>query len=55
MLRAVVDTDEKFLSCALEGNADYIVSGDDDLLSIKQYHEIKIVTPTDFLDRILKE
>jgi len=45
--------DEKFLSCALEGNADYIISGDNDLLSIKQYHGIKIITPSGFLKRIL--
>ena len=44
--------DDKFLACALEGEADYIVSGDDHLLGLKHYKGIQIVTARDFL-RIL--
>src|SRR3989338_10524523 len=36
--------DNKFLSCALAANADYIVSGDNDLLVLKEYKGIKILT-----------
>jgi|WetSurMetagenome_2_1015567.scaffolds.fasta_scaffold332096_3 uncharacterized protein len=41
--------DDKFINCALATNASYIVSGDQDLLTLKQIAEIKIVTPTEFL------
>ncbi|MCK9186819.1 putative toxin-antitoxin system toxin component, PIN family [Candidatus Gracilibacteria bacterium] len=41
--------DNKFLNCAIEGKAKYIVSGDDDLLSLKTIREIKIITPVRFL------
>ncbi len=41
--------DDKFLYAALYGRADYIVSGDNHLLDLKEYEGIKIVTPKDFL------
>lgn len=37
--------DVKFLECAVAGKADYIVSGDDDLVSLKEVESIKIITP----------
>lgn len=36
-------TDNKFLGCALEGHADYIVSRDPHLLNLKHFHGIQIV------------
>ncbi len=45
-------TDNKFLACALEINADYIVSGDNHLLSIKHFHGIQIVDATSFVKKI---
>ena len=42
--------DNMFLACALEGRADYLVSGDPHLLEIKYYHGVQIVTPHQFLD-----
>ena len=42
--------DDIFLACALEGHADYLVSGDAHLLGIKYYHGAQIVTPRQFLD-----
>ena len=36
-------TDNKFLACALEGQADYIVSRDPHLLNLKHFHTIQIV------------
>lgn len=45
--------DDKFLACAVESKADYIVTGDKDLLIFKEYEGIKIVTPREFLE-ILK-
>ena len=37
--------DVKFLECAVSGKVDYIVSGDDDLLSIVEIKGIRIITP----------
>lgn len=45
--------DDKFLACAFEAKADYIITGDEDLLVLKEYEGIKIVTPREFL-KILK-
>ena len=42
--------DNKILECAVEGNADYIVSQDNHLLNLKEFRGIKIVTPEEFLD-----
>lgn len=41
--------DDKFLSCALSASADFVISGDKDLNKIKQYKNIKIVTPQKLL------
>lgn len=42
-------SDNKFINCAVEGEADYIVSGDEHLLSLKHYKEIQIISAADFL------
>lgn len=42
-------TDNKFLACALETKADYIVSGDNHLLKLKHYHGILIVDAKTFV------
>ena len=42
--------DDKFLACALDGAAYYVVSGDSDLLSMREYKGIKIVTVNEFLE-----
>lgn len=44
--------DDKFLSCAVDGKCLYIVSGDNDLLSIGSYEGIEILTVADFLNRL---
>ena len=41
--------DNGVLECALEGKCDYIVTGDKDLLILKEHHGIKITTPKKFL------
>ncbi len=41
--------DEMFLACAVLGKADYIISGDKDLLSLGAYRGTRIVTPAEFL------
>lgn len=44
--------DDKFLSCAYESKVDYLVTGDEDLLVLKVYQDIKIINPRDFLPYI---
>jgi putative PIN family toxin of toxin-antitoxin system len=46
--------DDKFLECAVAGNADCIVSGDDDLLALKQIHVIPILKPAAFIARFFR-
>ncbi len=41
--------DDRILECAVSAKADYIVSGDNDLLNLKNFKKIKIPSPSDFL------
>ena len=41
--------DDKFISCALSANADYIVTGDKDLSDMKKYRSVKIIHASDFI------
>jgi putative PIN family toxin of toxin-antitoxin system len=51
--RITVDpTDNRILECAVEGNADYIVSGDKHLLQLENYHSIKIISPAEYFKDI---
>jgi len=43
-------TDDKYIVAALEGKADYIVSGDQHLLVLKEYDGIKIVSSKKFVE-----
>ena len=43
--------DNKYLSCAVDGYADIIVSGDRDLLVLKEFIGIPILSPRQFIDR----
>jgi uncharacterized protein len=45
-------TDVHVLACAVAGKADYIVTGDDDLLTLRSYQEIPIVTASAFFEII---
>ena len=40
--------DDQILSCALSAKADYLVTGDSDLLELKKFHGITILTPGAF-------
>src|SRR3989344_242897 len=39
----------KIIECAIESNADYIISYDKHLLKLKEYENIKIITPEEAL------
>jgi putative PIN family toxin of toxin-antitoxin system len=44
--------DDKILECALLGDVDFIITGDSDLLVLKEYANIKIVTPKEYVDMV---
>jgi len=46
--------DHRVLECALEGRAQYIVSGDNDLLVLKEFRDIHIVRAGDFMGVLTK-
>lgn len=42
--------DNKFLELAIAGDADFIITGDADLLTLNPFREIQIITPKNFLE-----
>ena len=42
--------DDKFLEVAVNGKADYLITGDRDLLVLHPFREIQIVSPATFLE-----
>ena len=44
--------DDMFIACALEGNADYIVSRDPHLRNIKHFQGIQIIDATTFVNKV---
>jgi predicted nucleic acid-binding protein len=51
-VKAVVDDpdDNRIVECALEAQAQVVVSGDHHLLALKKYRSISIVTPRQFVE-----
>ena len=47
--------DDAIVACAREGRADYIVSGDRDLLDLSTHEGIRIVTPREFVELLASE
>ena len=43
--------DDKFLELAVNGQADSIITGDQDLLALHPFRSIQIITPSEFLDQ----
>ncbi len=42
--------DDKFLEAAIYGNADYLITGDEDLLVLHPFMTVAILSPADFLN-----
>ncbi|MDK2814099.1 MAG: uncharacterized protein PWP18_12 [Thermoanaerobacter sp.] len=42
--------DNIFLECAIEGNCEFVVSGDQHLLQLKEYRNIKIIKAEEFIN-----
>jgi putative PIN family toxin of toxin-antitoxin system len=45
-------TDNKFLECALESQADYLITGNTRHFPLKKFHDTRIINPRDFIDLI---
>lgn len=45
--------DDKYIAAAVEGRAGFVVAGDSDLLDVKEYDGIRIVSPRAFLDLLV--
>ncbi len=45
--------DVKFLECAVSGRADFVVSGDKELLSVGEIEGIKIITPAELKELLI--
>jgi len=45
--------DDKYIAAAVEGRAGFVVAGDSDLLDVREYEGIRIVSPRVFLDLLV--
>ncbi len=45
--------DDKFIECALDSGALYIISGDKDLLVLEKFRGVTMITAADFVARYL--
>jgi putative PIN family toxin of toxin-antitoxin system len=45
--------DDKYIAAAIEGRAGFVVAGDSDLLALREYEGIRIVSPRVFLDLLV--
>ena len=45
--------DDKLLELAVCGNADFLITGDKDLLILNPFRGVEIITPREFLDKAL--
>jgi len=48
-------SDNRYIECAVEGEAQYIVSGDRHLLDLSEYRGIRILPPRAFVELIRRE
>jgi putative PIN family toxin of toxin-antitoxin system len=48
------DPDNRVLECAVEGRADFIVSGDSHLLALKEYQGIPILKAVELLNKFAR-
>ena len=46
--------DDMFVEAALAGKADYVVTGDEDLLVLRRFETVRMVTPRIFLEALQK-
>jgi putative PIN family toxin of toxin-antitoxin system len=51
-IKSRAPSDNKILECAIVSEVDYIISGDQDLLVMKEVEGIRIISSRDFLEMI---
>ena len=44
--------DDKILECAVLGGVDFIISGDSDLLSIKEFQGIPVLAASEYIEKV---
>ena len=44
--------DDMFINCAILGHADHLITGDKDLLALKNQIPVNIITPSEFLKMV---
>jgi uncharacterized protein len=44
-------SDDKFLECAVSGRAKVLLSGDKNILALRRFRKVEILSPTQFLSR----
>lgn len=44
--------DDKFIACAISGLADFLLTGDKDLIDLKSYKNVKMIRPAEFLKKL---
>ena len=49
-MKKLKNTEKKYIECGIAANADYIISGDIHLLEMREYGNIKIVSPKEYLE-----
>ncbi len=52
MLSSATQDDDRVLECAVTANAEQIVTGDSDLLSLGMYEGIQIIQVAEFLNHV---
>ena len=45
-------SDDRILECAVDGKADYIISGDKHLLALKEYKGIRVASTREILEKL---
>ncbi len=51
----IEDPDDRvFVECAVSARAQFIITGDQHLLKLREYNQIRIVSPGEFLDSVLE-
>ena len=46
-------TDDKYVACAVEAGAQYVVSGDEHLVGLRRYQGVEIIPPAAFIVTVL--
>jgi predicted nucleic acid-binding protein len=49
------EDDNRVLECAIDGRAEWIISGDLHLLELQSYQGVKVVTVGDFLNQLERD